>query len=311
MPPRSSLSSVPIRLLADRRVGPRFGIRLQQKSIFNRPVHQHHHFQIVFFLAGASSQRIGLREHAVQRGTVLFMAPMTPHQSRFGESDNCYVLYFDFGFLRPGFAEADPQVGPALLPHAPELTPFIYQDLIDFHLPEELTVRLEDLCARMHAQARQGRLCSREVLRALLTLFLAEVTQWQEPRIRALMQQRASSGTSERHVKGVQKFIAEHHAEKLTLADAARVVCTSPNYLANLIKRETGRTFLELLTAKRLERASDMLAFTTERVSRIANACGFEDADYFSRRFRKVVGCSPLEFRSAHAIADVHRRPAR
>jgi AraC-like DNA-binding protein len=34
------------------------------------------------------------------------------------------------------------------------------------------------------------------------------------------------------------------------------------------------------------------------RVSQIADAVGFYDADYFSRRFRQVTGSSPAHFRT-------------
>lgn len=58
-----------------------------------------------------------------------------------------------------------------------------------------------------------------------------------------------------------------------------------------------------------MDRACELLSFTDLRVSQIGDAAGFADFDYFCRRFKQVVGCTPLEFRARHAVAAV-KRPA-
>lgn len=47
-----------------------------------------------------------------------------------------------------------------------------------------------------------------------------------------------------------------------------------PNYLASILKREKGNTFIELVTEKRMDTASELLVFTHLRVSQIAAAAG-------------------------------------
>jgi AraC-like DNA-binding protein len=223
------------------------------------------------------------------------------------------VLYFDLAFLRPDLAATPAEIDAELLARAPELAPFVYQQDVSFILSDEDTGVLKMLCERMLAERAAPRLCSDEITRANLALLLAEVTQRYEGEIRALMQQRPPGGGGERHVRGVMKFIAANFAVKISLADAARKVAVSPNYLANLLKRETGKTFVELVTEKRMDRACELLAFTHLRVSQIADAAGFVDFDYFSRRFKQVTGLTALEFRASHGIDPVKnaalRRP--
>jgi len=76
----------------------------------------------------------------------------------------------------------------------------------------------------------------------------------------------------------------------------------SPNYLATLLKRETGKTYVELVTERRVERAAELLSFTNLRISQIADEAGFSDAEYFSRRFKQVTGLSPRQFKEKYAI---------
>ncbi len=55
--------------------------------------------------------------------------------------------------------------------------------------------------------------------------------------------------------------------------------------------------FVEWITARRIERAQELLAQTTQKVFEIAGRVGFDDHAYFSRRFTERVSVSPLKYR--------------
>jgi AraC-like DNA-binding protein len=294
---------VPIQSYADMGAPrPRFGIRSEGMTAGNRLVHRHDYFEVLFFASEASAQRIALREYVTRRGSIFFVSPMTPHQVRFDAAASCFVLYFDLAFLRPDITTPCVGIDLELLGRVPELAPFAYQRDLDFVLPPSAVASIQAMCARMLQERGRPRLCSNGVIRANLMLLLAEVAQHYEPQIRTLMQSQPPSGGVERHVKGAMKFIDQHLGDRATLTDAARSVAVSPNYLATLLKRETGKTFVDLVTERRIERAGELLAFGSLRISQIAQAAGFADVDYFSRRFRQVTGLSPSEFRAKYSI---------
>jgi len=95
----------------------------------------------------------------------------------------------------------------------------------------------------------------------------------------------------------VLHYVREHLGEEMSLNDAAAAAMLSPNYLAHLLKKQTDRTFTELVTERRLERAKELLLTSSVRIGDIALQCGFSDADYFSRRFRQQIGVTPRQFR--------------
>ena len=273
-------------------------------AVGNRALHRHDYFEVLFFASGNSSQRISIWEHVTRRGSIFFVSPMTAHQIRFSEDDACFVIYFDLGFLRPelagaGFEEIDVE----LLSRAPELAPFVYQSEIDFELNDAEIVQLTSLCERMLEESTKVSLYADDIARACLIQLLANLAQRYESQIRVLMRERPPGGGGERHVKGVMKFIATSLTKKISLSQAADAVSVSPNYLAALLKRETGCTFVELLTRKRMEAACELLAFTKLRVMQVAYAAGFDDVDYFCRRFKQVLGSTPLDFRKVHSIS--------
>ncbi len=71
------------------------------------------------------------------------------------------------------------------------------------------------------------------------------------------------------------------------------------DYLRKLFQKEMGLTPLKYMIDLRMKRAKSMLAAAWTReysVAEVAENCGFSDALYFSRVFKKYYGCSPTEF---------------
>jgi two-component system, response regulator YesN len=97
----------------------------------------------------------------------------------------------------------------------------------------------------------------------------------------------------------VQEYVARHYADKeLSVQKVARSLAISASYLSKLAKRYLGVSFVEYLTAVRMERAMDMLATTDLMSYEIAEATGYADARYFSALFKKHTGRTPSEYRA-------------
>lgn len=72
----------------------------------------------------------------------------------------------------------------------------------------------------------------------------------------------------------------------------------SPNYLSDLLKKETGKSAKEHIYAFVINRAKNRLLGTTESISAIAYDLGFEYPQHFSKLFKKQTGMSPAKYRS-------------
>lgn len=71
----------------------------------------------------------------------------------------------------------------------------------------------------------------------------------------------------------------------------------SASHLSKLFHRETGERIVEYITRIRLNNALDAIRHTTLSMKEVAAACGFNDANYFARIFRKLTGRSPVQYR--------------
>lgn len=72
----------------------------------------------------------------------------------------------------------------------------------------------------------------------------------------------------------------------------------SPNYLSDLLKKETGKNAQELIHYQLIELAKNTLLSTDLPVNQIAYELGFEYPQYFSKFFKNKTGMTPLEFRT-------------
>ena len=69
------------------------------------------------------------------------------------------------------------------------------------------------------------------------------------------------------------------------------------NYFPNLVKERAGRTFLELVTDIRLQKAVTLLLFSEQPVEEISENIGYKSTASFYKHFRKKYGMTPNEYR--------------
>ena len=84
---------------------------------------------------------------------------------------------------------------------------------------------------------------------------------------------------------------------QLTLKDLALQLGFSPSYLSVLIKKTLGLPFQEYLIQERMKKAKLLLLTTDLKIYEIADQVGFEDMNYFSQRFKQVVGVTPRQYK--------------
>ena len=78
----------------------------------------------------------------------------------------------------------------------------------------------------------------------------------------------------------------------------AEKVFLSPNYFGDMIRKQTGKTVSEHIQTKLIDRAKELLLSSSKPMSEIAYSLGFQYPQHMSRMFKRVVGCTPNEYRS-------------
>ena len=102
---------------------------------------------------------------------------------------------------------------------------------------------------------------------------------------------------AQRQIRAVIDFLDFHFDAELKLSQLADSFHMSRNHLTRQFKLETGQTPVDYIAYKRIEKACYLLKNTRASVGEIAQAVGIRDALYFSRFFKKHMGCTPSAFR--------------
>ncbi len=109
-----------------------------------------------------------------------------------------------------------------------------------------------------------------------------------------------SNNELSRPVEQIRSLIFNNYAHMdFALDEAIRQLPFHYDYLRKLFKKEMGMTPLEYMTNLRMKKAEMMLSAMWGRdysVAEIGELCGYDDALYFSRVFKKHFGCSPTVF---------------
>lgn len=78
-----------------------------------------------------------------------------------------------------------------------------------------------------------------------------------------------------------------------TLGEIARQVGMHPGYFSERFHKHAGMTFGRFIAGLRVERAQQLLEFTSLPVSEVAFASGFRSLSQFNRTFKQITGCAP------------------
>lgn len=121
----------------------------------------------------------------------------------------------------------------------------------------------------------------------LAEVFGATVDYFKRPR----------SKRADQIIGDVEKYIQEHYSDfELTVEDISEAVFLDISYIRKIFSKYKGYTIQEYITAVRMRAAKEKLEQQNCSISEIAEQCGYLDAGYFSKCFKKYYHVSPRQY---------------
>ena len=111
-----------------------------------------------------------------------------------------------------------------------------------------------------------------------------------------------SSGQISKYSHDIKKcleYISENYSRKIKLSELSDLIHVSENYFCGYFKKFTGIPPFEQINETRVKKAAALLSDSDLTVSEIAVKCGFENLSYFTRKFKSIIGCTPIDYRKA------------
>lgn len=102
-----------------------------------------------------------------------------------------------------------------------------------------------------------------------------------------------------------RRFVAANLDRPLTVTEVANAAGLSPSRLQELFRTKLGESVMQLVERQRLQEARHWLGHSGLRIGEVAARVGYDDAFYFSRRFRRAFGLCPRDYRRRlHGAAE-------
>ncbi len=240
-------------------------------------------YEIFLFTQGTGTFESGYTQNEIERGCVLYINPgcsfgITAHELR------GYHISFSVGFLTSADVVA-----------IPLLFKLLYQNnsepLIDI-IADDALETLIAVAAGIQKEYIVHRVRSKDILQGLFFVFMTYLPYASKPVKESVF--------CDRLFECASHFIAlvrTHYHTHKQVADYARMLCVTPSFLNNVVKKKTGQTASRHIYDIIVLEAKKKATFTTASMKEIAYELGFTDIYHFSKFFKRNAGSSFSRFR--------------
>jgi len=138
-------------------------------------------------------------------------------------------------------------------------------------------------------------------VRSALSDLVSQVYLLHSPKNHGLS---TKSQRDSRRIKQMLTYIHENYGSVLSIRSIAGSALISESECLRCFRTAIGSTPIQYVRQHRLRQAAMQLLSTPDKISDIAERCGFQDMSYFTKSFREFKDCSPSEYRLRKAARE-------
>ena len=238
-------------------------------------MHSHHYhdsrFEIYYMVEGVCSYFVNDKTYEVLPGDIVLIPEGIIHKTNYnGEEHQRMLIECKSSFIPEEMREALLEIG------------YLYRNV-------KASAEVYAILRQIEEEYKSPDAYTLDALRAhtrlLLTVLLRNPNAASNEILKNVM------------IESVVAHIKKNYQTDITLSNVARDNFVSAEHLSRSFKRYTGFGFNEFLTLVRLRHAQTLLKSDTKMsISEIAYTCGFNDSNYFSDKFKRTYGRSPLKY---------------
>lgn len=117
----------------------------------------------------------------------------------------------------------------------------------------------------------------------------------------------ASAERSEPIAFAAKQFVDKQFRQDINLQKIAEQLHVNASYLGQRFREQFGEPLNQYLNRIRIEHAARLLQQSSIRAYEAAELSGFQDAKHFTKTFKRIVGCTPQEYRERSAPKETGR----
>ncbi|MCC7448227.1 MAG: AraC family transcriptional regulator [Anaerolineae bacterium] len=235
-------------------------------------------YELIFLVKGTLNMAENGQRFDMEAGQALILWPGREHTGTASYNPQCSFYWLVFQLAQPPESNRN---------RKPELT---ISQVVTVVRPDHLTSLFRRFLDDQEAKCLQPIAAN-----CLATLMLCELATPQ------LNDETNQAVVLARHA---QQYVVSNFRLPISTSQIANTLGCNPDYLGRCFRAVYGHTLTEAIHRQRLKVARAMLLDSTETVEAIARNCGFGNAIFFRRVFKRYEGVSPSTFR--HLYARIH-----
>jgi AraC family L-rhamnose operon transcriptional activator RhaR len=259
------------------------------------PLHGHDFYELVIVSSGNGWHVLNGEPHLLSCGEVVYLE--TDDRHAFDEVNDLYLTNIIY---RPNDGLLHPErLRPYLQPDSDEAGERRY-----WQISADARGRLKSLLIALAEEASKSDAASHLMAQSLFVQLI--VSLWRD-RFASDGEQLSARG----RMTQVLKYLRQNCTQAIDLDELAQRFGYSERNLRRVFREATATTPHDYLVKLRLARAMVALRESDANVTDVALASGFNDGNYFSYAFRKLLGMSPIRYRrEARAHRDGVSKPS-
>lgn len=236
-----------------------FSISITKPGTIRYPLHQHPNWEIMYYLKGEGCLATKTGDIAFKPGTIIIVPPKITHGSVCEDGFVNISIGGDFGHL------------------------FMFDNIVVQQDNDMLN------CERLSKLIFDNRFAGEEYLSALCNAYA-----------HFLLKNAAYEKKLNREISKIVAEITKNFFDPcFDVTDLLNKSGYAEDYIRAEFKKVTALTPIDFLAKTRVNHARKLFEIYGKSLSvaEVAEACGFEDPIYFSRRFKQFIGFSPTEYK--------------
>jgi len=243
--------------------------------------HRHDFYYILYISSGSGSHTIDFKKYPVKSGRLFFMSPGQIHEWDLKPDAKGYTLFFNKELFLEDALKIEEQ------------WPFFHSLFYNaaFNLKPDNKSEIENWFKWIFKEYLNIGKYQDDIIKNLLSAFLFKLNSILD------LPDKLNQNSKGNILRSYELLIDRHFARQQHLAFYAGQLHISPNYLNAVCKNTLAKSAKLLLNERILLEAKRLLRHSDLNVNGISEYLNFTTSSYFIRFFRKMEGCTPLDFK--------------
>lgn len=252
-------------------------------NITEHPIHFHSVLEIVFVIKGSVVVRSSCTDFNLIAGEYIFINGFEFHSIK-TNSDGAVIAYLHFNQDENGTV-------PLLLYNIDNLK----KDSKSYHNVKKNIINIISAVTD-----KNGTACKLDVYVQNMIKDIYANLKYAAYNILGDKNEYGDSELQVNRLNDILDYLYLHYDENITLGLVADTFGLSKYYLAHILKKGYGKSFIELLNMVRVDRSEFYILDNDMTISQVCNEVGFSSQNYFTKSFREYFGYTPLQYRKKY-----------